>query len=1102
MLVSDFVERFRRQFLADFLVHWQHVLSFEDGAEPAYLGLRGVPLIAVADGLDAGVDALRQAIGSSRRAADLDRSAAGPLDLSRNVVETALGLCNLALVEPGRPTRTRPIVDLMLDLNDLGLRSLALAFAAVIHARAGDDRLASIRFQEALSTVQGGALSGGVLDSQLTHYLLVYASRLAGALPDVVPPPVLTNDGRSQAIVWEWLLGDDEARAAQGPDDLANHLRSLPHHVVPEAIASLPGSIFGCALATGRGTELQALVMPALDVAEEMIWGTSDRRSLQWGRVAMAWVGIGRPDRAQACADEARNNVPGDLPRLEVPEQLMLAADLLEVSIRADPSGPAGPVETPPEVPSVDVGSVGGGIPDMGSREERELRELGPVVNSGAAVLIAGAGLPEARGAASAADILRGIVQRSEGASSLPTSLTSLMIGIDQGQLTQVRSALRAGRVPVEEMVLDAYAAPDDGFYAELARIPFSSVLTLAWDPQLLAAFAHRDPWVLHAGSSAVLDAAKAREFSFAWLAGDPSTEELAMGARDVRSRLYRDETLSRYLTSLLDVSPLLFLGSSASQVVEFFDTVLPFAPSSSSDAESAPLRFAVCPVDALWELSKAQLRDDYGVRLIGYPADVPESLPRVVRMLAEMSHDVPPGASSPSARTQPAMTRVRLENIGAFEDLELQLNETWNLLLGNNGCGKSTVLRAVALGLCGDHPQAVQEGATLLRAGTTRGSIELEVGPTRFRTELARSGDSVRVRTTSLTPLQQGNWAVLGFPALRGLSVGAASGISHSQAPEPRVEDLLPLLRGEVDHRMDDIKQWIINVAARAKDVDNQRSAGLLSRFFEVVKALTPGGTLEFERVDPEAWDVWVRTDDGIVSVDQLSQGMSSIIAWVGNLLQRMYDIYPDSPDPAREFAFVLIDELDAHLHPMWQRLVPSLTREHFPNVQFLATSHSPLIASSLRHGELFVARRVLSGQPDGSERLVATIRQEDLDPKGLRADQILTSPLFGMMTSRSPEHTRDVDRYSALMRAGSRTPEEESEIADLQKQLADSYRDGETATERDQEVAPRREDLREMLGKLDPGQIARVKDFVGGADGRLPSATEHGPPAEGSST
>lgn len=1063
--MDTFVEMFRDRFPQQVVPDtWAETLSPQHDGEPPYLSLRVAPLVALDAGIDEGVKALRRTLGADNLTG-----------VGRNLVEAVAALCNQAVAQKEEaPRQTRRLVDLMLTQGDPRLVSLASAFAAVMHARVGDYKLATVRLEEVMTSWSNGAVVIGELDARLTHYLTRFASERTGVGPgpSISNPRVGSAEGEAQQLLWSMLLDEDVSSDSVDANGLGDLLNRLPRAALEPMLAALPGLVFDAAVATGRGDDLAPMVAPALDVAEQLLWSTTGPRSPLWSRVAMVWVGVGRRDRALACLREAWESIPREVGDLPSSLQLMLAADLLEVSVRTDGSPGALGQPTPAPAPAAAVAAPFDG---------HQFEALGPILGYGETVLIAGAALPEARGADSVVELMRKFVHSAEEIATMSTSSRSLLAGIEKGQLNQVGSALRAGQFPLDAMVRDAYlAASDDDLYGDLARIPFANVLTLAWDGRLLDAFAYRNPLELHVGSNAVLDAAKSQKFAFTWLAGDPSTEQVAIGMRDVRSRLYGDETLSRYLAGLLGASPLLFLGMTAAEVVEFLDTVLPFGTSTSAGDDGAAMRrFAVCPIDDLWELSRGQLQAQYGIQLLGYHAGDPTALAQVVRHLSDQASTEGPASPRPP-RSQPALARIALENIGAFERVELRLNETWNLMLGNNGCGKSTILRAVALGLCGDHPQAVEAGESLLRAGTTSGSIELDIGTSRFRTDLTRSGTSVRVRNHSLTPLQQGSWAALGFPALRGLSMSTGSGISSPQAPEPRVEDLLPLLRGEVDHRMDDIKQWIINVDARSRGGDRNRPTGMLDRFFGVVKDLTPGGTLEFDRVDPTAWEVWVRTDDGVVSVDQLSQGMSSIIAWVGNLLQRMYDIYPDSKDPAAEPAVVLIDELDAHLHPAWQRLLPSLTREHFPNVQFLATSHSPLIAGSLRPGELFVARREAATQTDGTDRPVATIRQQDLDPKGLRADQILTSPLFGMMTSRSPEFEHDVSRYGELLKAHSRSPADEREMAQLRGEIADSYRNGETADEREQQHGPDVAQLRAELGNLDPAAQARLREFV----------------------
>lgn len=89
-------------------------------------------------------------------------------------------------------------------------------------------------------------------------------------------------------------------------------------------------------------------------------------------------------------------------------------------------------------------------------------------------------------------------------------------------------------------------------------------------------------------------------------------------------------------------------------------------------------------------------------------------------------------------------------------------------------------------------------------------------------------------------------------------------------------------------------------------------------------------------------------------VPFDDLSQGMISIFNWLGVLAQRLYDFYPDADKPEDRHAVIMIDEIDAHLHPDWQRRLVELTKKFFPNVQVLATSHSPLLAGALHKEEL----------------------------------------------------------------------------------------------------------------------------------------------------
>jgi hypothetical protein len=92
----------------------------------------------------------------------------------------------------------------------------------------------------------------------------------------------------------------------------------------------------------------------------------------------------------------------------------------------------------------------------------------------------------------------------------------------------------------------------------------------------------------------------------------------------------------------------------------------------------------------------------------------------------------------------------------------------------------------------------------------------------------------------------------------------------------------------------------------------------------------------------------VWLDTYSGEVPLSSLSIGYQTMFAWTVDLAWRMAEHHKDSKEPLSEPAIVLIDELDLHLHPRWQRRVRRDLSDAFPQVQFIVTTHSPVLAQT----------------------------------------------------------------------------------------------------------------------------------------------------------
>ena len=95
---------------------------------------------------------------------------------------------------------------------------------------------------------------------------------------------------------------------------------------------------------------------------------------------------------------------------------------------------------------------------------------------------------------------------------------------------------------------------------------------------------------------------------------------------------------------------------------------------------------------------------------------------------------------------------------------------------------------------------------------------------------------------------------------------------------------------------------------------------------------------------------EVQAKTPYGFVPLRQLSLGYQTTTAWILISRREMFVRYPDSKRPLEENAVVLVDEIDLHLHPRWQRKLFRQLETHFPNVQFVVTAHGPLVGHKQR--------------------------------------------------------------------------------------------------------------------------------------------------------
>ena len=159
-------------------------------------------------------------------------------------------------------------------------------------------------------------------------------------------------------------------------------------------------------------------------------------------------------------------------------------------------------------------------------------------------------------------------------------------------------------------------------------------------------------------------------------------------------------------------------------------------------------------------------------------------------------------------------------------------------------------------------------------------------------------------------------------------------------------------------------------------------------------------------------------------------SAGTEGTLLWLRWLALKMVHHYKFAEDWARKPAILLIDEIENHLHPTWQRRVIPALLEHFPGLQIFATTHSPFVVAGLKRGQVHLLQRDVDG--------VVTASTNERDVIGWTADEILRT----MMGVEEPTDHLTVNRAERLRQLRGKdtlTADEEEELNELRRQVND---------------------------------------------------------------
>ncbi len=396
----------------------------------------------------------------------------------------------------------------------------------------------------------------------------------------------------------------------------------------------------------------------------------------------------------------------------------------------------------------------------------------------------------------------------------------------------------------------------------------------------------------------------------------------------------------------------------------------------------------------------------------------------------------------------------IRLENIRGFRELKFSFDRGqgqyagWTVLTGDNGSGKSTVLKAMALLLVG--------ASTRFRLESRLNSYRSQ-GPKNGIVEL-HSTNTGTTTITTLTIHTDGCTEVKREPifserTLEAPAVKFSCGYGPFRRVSGHTESASELMSAQQSRCFATLFSESASLAESAnwlrelkyKSLENRpKEKKSLELVLEVIQDEFLPNQITVDRVDSDG--LWLKDRQGnLLSWADMSDGYRAALALLTDILRHMINAYsPDDltgrDDEGRLFlkpaGVVLIDEIDAHLHPEWQREIGFWLKRHFPNIQFIVTSHSPLICQAADPNGLFVLPEPGSDEP--ARALTAEEYQEVISS---RPDTILRSAAFGLQNTRSPVAVEARSAFADLrtkQRAGGKlTQAEQVELERLRQYI-----------------------------------------------------------------